>query len=168
MRITTWRLLQTGALAILAIVGFDLFLHAGLLAPLYESASPFLLTPDEAFRRIPFGYLSFVLLVVLLIWLMVKLEIKQWKGGFAFGLLVGLLVWGAETLGLYSISTASPVLLLGWFLGQSLELGIAGLVVGSALGTERLLPLVVKVVVFFFISVVLSVILQNIFNFAAV
>jgi len=152
----------------LAVVGFDLFLHSGLLAPLFESASPFLLSPEEAFRRIPFGYLSFVLLVVLLIWLMVKLGIKNWKGGFAFGLLVGLLVWGAETLGLYSISTASPVLLLGWFLGQSLELGIAGLVIGSALGAERMLPLVVRVAVFFVVAVALSVVVQNIFNFASV
>src|SRR5690606_36135025 len=42
----------------------DLFLHGGLLARLYVGPSPFLLPADDAFRRIPFGYLTFLILTI--------------------------------------------------------------------------------------------------------
>ena len=82
-----------------------------------------------------------------------------------FGLKVGALIWGALTLGLLSISTASPSLLLGWFLGQTMELGIAGMVLGSGLEADRLRSLLIKVVIFFVVTLVLAIILQNIGNF---
>ena len=158
----TGHLVKIGLLAWLAVIGFDLFLHAGVLAGLYSEPSPFLLPPEEAFRLIPLGYLSFLVLIVLLVWLMPRLSIVGWKGGLVFGVIVGTLIWGALCLGLLSISTAPPVLLLGWFLGQTVELGIAGMVLGSGLATERLRPLLIKVLIFFTVTVTLGIILQNI------
>ena len=160
----TGHLVKIGLLAWLAVIGFDLFLHAGVLASLYSEPSPFLIPPEEAFRFIPLGYLSFLVLIVLLVWLMPRLSIVGWKGGLVFGLIIGAIIWGALSLGLLSISTASPILLLGWFLGQTVELGIAGMVLGSGLATDRLRSLLVKVVVFFVVTVVLAIILQNIRN----
>ncbi len=58
-------------------VGFDLFLHAGLLARLYLEPSPFLLPPQEAFRRIPFGYLAFLGLTLALYWLLRRLGVRE-------------------------------------------------------------------------------------------
>jgi len=159
-------LLKVGALVLLSMIGFDLFLHAGVLAPLYASPSPFLLAPEEAFRRIPLGYLSFAILTVLIVWIMYRLHLKGWRRGLGFGLAFGVLVWGSFVLGLLSISTASPALLIGWFVGQTAELGIGGLVVGSGLATDRLRSLLVKVVVFFAVAAVLAIVLQNIQNFA--
>ena len=156
---------RIGLLAFLAVIGFDLFLHAGILANWYTKASPFLLPPEEAFRLIPIGYLSFLVLIAFLLWLMSKLAIVGWKSGLLFGLKVGALIWGALTLGLLSISTASPILLLGWFIGQTLELGLAGTVLGSGLATNRLRSLLVKVSVFFIVMVALTILLQNIGNF---
>jgi len=52
-----------GAAWVLSL-GFDLFLHAGLLARLYVEPGPFLLPPMVAFRRIPLGYLSFLVLTL--------------------------------------------------------------------------------------------------------
>ncbi len=159
-------LLKVGALALASMIGFDLFLHAGVLATLYDSPSPFLLAPEEAFRRIPLGYLSFALFTVLLVWIMYRLHLKGWRRGLVFGLAFGALVWGSFVLGLLSISTASPTLLIGWFVGQAAELGIGGMVVGSGLATDRLRSLLVKVVVFFAVAAVLAIVLQNIQNFA--
>ena len=102
------------------------FLHAGLLARLYVEPSPFLLPPERAFALIPVGYLSFLGLTILLIWLMARLGIQGWRQGAVFGLKLGALTWGALVVGLLSISTASLALLIGWFLGQTIELGIAG------------------------------------------
>ena len=95
-------------LAWLSMIGFDFFLHAGLLARLYVEPSPFLLSPTQAFSLIPLGYLSFLVLAILLIWLMGKLEIYGWRRGLIFGFKLGALAWGAFILGLFSISTAAP------------------------------------------------------------
>ena len=128
-------LAKIGVLALLAVIGFDQFLHAGVLASWYARPSPFSLPPEEAFRLIPLGYISFLILIVLLVWLMPRLELVGWRVGMVFGLKIGALIWGALTLGLLSISTASPSLLLVWFLGQTAELGIAGMVLGSGSAT---------------------------------
>lgn len=118
-------------LAWLVMIAFDFFLHAGVLAGLYSTDSPFLLPAEVAFRRIPVGYLSFFILGLLLFWLVKKVQINTRMNGLIFGLVVGCLTWGALVLGLFSISTASPGLLIGWWLGQTIELGLAGFVFGA-------------------------------------
>jgi hypothetical protein len=131
---------KTGALHMLSAVGaawvlslgFDFFLHAGLLAKLYVKPSPFLLQPEEAFRRIPLGYLCFLVLTFSLYWLFGRLDIRGVASGFRYGAIVGCVVWGALTVGLYSISTAGLPMLLGWWIGQAIELGLAGAVLGVA------------------------------------
>ena len=149
-------------LAWLSMIGFDFFLHAGVLARLYLEPSPFLLPPERAFTLIPVGYLSFLCLTILLIWLMVKLGIRGWRQGAVFGLQLGALSGGAFILGLLSISTAAPALLAGWFVGQTVELGIAGMVAGSGLAVPQLGRLFVKVLAFVIGAFVLTVVLQNV------
>jgi hypothetical protein len=75
---------------------------------------------------------------------------------------LGALIWGALTIGLISISTAPLLLMTGWFVGQTIETGIAGLVVGAGLAAEKLRSLVLWVIGFVTVAFVLSVILQNI------
>jgi hypothetical protein len=113
-------------------IGFDLFLHGGLLARLYLEPSPFLLPPEGAFRRIPLGYLAFLGLTIALFWLFRRLGIRGAGGGFRVGAAAGAVVWGALAVGLYSISTATIALLAGWWIGQTIELGLAGAVIGAA------------------------------------
>ncbi|MEZ5319412.1 MAG: hypothetical protein R2752_18575 [Vicinamibacterales bacterium] len=115
-------------------VGFDLLLHAGLLARLYVQPGPFLLDPDAAFRRIPAGYLSFLVITLAVAWLVRRLDVRGAGAGFRLGATAGLVAWGAFLLGLWSISTARPALLAGWWLGQSVETGLAGAVCGAAAG----------------------------------
>jgi hypothetical protein len=122
------------AAAWLLAIAFDLFLHGGLLAAQYMEPSPFLLPPAESFRRIPLGYLAFLLLTVGLFWLVRRLDVRGWLAGFRFGALSGAVVWGALAMGLYSISTATIPLLAGWWIGQTVELGRAGGVLGAASG----------------------------------
>jgi len=149
-------------LAWLSMIGVDFFLHAGVLARLYVEPSPFLLPPDRAFTLIPLGYLSFLGLAILLIWLMARLGIQGWRQGAIFGLQLGALSWGAFILGLLSISTAPPALLAGWFFGQSVELGIAGMVAGSGFAVPQLGRLFLKVVALVIGAFALSVVLQNV------
>lgn len=113
-------------------IGVDLFLHGGLLARLYLTPNAFLLPPSEAFRRIPLGYLAFFLLTCGLAWLFQRLAVRGAAAGFRVGLGAGALAWGAFLLGLASITRAAPSLLAGWWVGQTLELGLSGAVVGAA------------------------------------
>lgn len=126
------RAIQPVAAAWILSVAFDLFLHGGLLARLYVEPGPFLLSPEDAFRRIPFGYLAFLILTVGLFLLLRRLGVCGAASGFRHGVGAGAVVWGAHAIGLYSISTAPVPLLAGWWIGQTIELGLAGAVLGAA------------------------------------
>jgi hypothetical protein len=112
-------------------LGIDLFLHGGLLARLYAEPSPFLLPAEDAFRRIPLGYLTFLILTIGLFWLLRRLQVRGFAAGFRVGAATGAIVWGALVLGLYSITTATLSLLTGWWIGQTVELAFAGAVLGA-------------------------------------
>ncbi len=146
----------------LAMVGFDLFLHAGVLAPLYDWGSPFLLSPGEAFARIPIGYLSFLVLAVALVWLLPRLGVADGRGGAALAGALGAVGWGALVLGLWSISTASPSLLVGWWLGQTAELALGGFLVGSVLSGARIRGLAGRVAVILVLGATSAIALQTI------
>jgi hypothetical protein len=143
-------------------VGFDLFLHAGLLARLYSRPSDFLLPAGDAFRRIPLGYGAFFILTWALYWLFRRLGIADALQGARLGSSAGLVLWGAWCLGLYSIAVAEPDLLVGWWLGQAAELGLAGAVLGAAAGGMTTGRLVGRVAVAFVLFVIGAVVLQNV------
>lgn len=151
------RTVSAVAAAWLLSVGFDIFLHGGLLAHLYTVPSPFLLRPTDAFRRIPLGYLAFLVLTAALYWLMRRLRIRGAIAGSRYGAAAGAVLWGAFLVGLYSISTAPVPLLAGWWIGQTLELGLAGAVIGASLAgvpSKRIWRLVALGVVAFFVTTV--------------
>ena len=144
------------------MIGFDFFLHGGLLSSIYSRPSPFLLPPERAFALIPVGYASFLVLAIFLFWLIRKLNIEGLSEGFIFGLKVGTFTWGALGLGLYSIATAPPILLISWTVGQAIELGIAGLVIGYGLAQANLKRLTMRVLTFVVFCFIAGVLIQNI------
>lgn len=93
---TAHRLALLVLLSWVATLGFDFFLHAGVLAPLYLQPSPFLLPAQQAFQRIPLGYASLLLLDIFLLWLLVRLRLQGRRGGAVFGIQVGVFVWGSD------------------------------------------------------------------------
>jgi len=131
------KILSTVAAAWVLSLGVDVLLHGGILARQYVVPSPFLLDPPEAFRRIPYGYLAFLILTAALCWLIRRLDVRGAVAGFRHGAAAGIVVWGAVVIGLYSISTATVPLLAGWWLGQAIELGLAGAVIGASAAGMR-------------------------------
>ncbi len=83
------------------------------------------------------------------------------SAGFRHGAAAGAVVWGALTVGLYSISTASAPLLAGWWGGQTIELGIAGAVLGAAANRVSLTRIWAVVVVAVIGLTVATVVLQS-------
>ena len=152
----------TVMLSWLAMIGVDVFLHAGLLAPLYDWDSPFLLRPDEAFVRIPIGYLSFLIMAIGLAWLLTNLEVERGRDGALIAGAFGAAAWGSLVLGLWSISTADPALLVGWWAGQTVALAIGGHVIGSVHGGARLRTVVWRVGLVVAVGAVSAVALQTI------
>lgn len=143
-------------------LGFDFFLHGGLLARIYVGESPFLLDPMTAFARIPAGYLAFLLLTIGLLWLFRRLDVRGWREGGTLGLGVGLFIWLTMALGLWSITTAGVDTLLAWGFGQGIELGLAGMVLGAGragMPMPRVWRRVAAAVVLF---VVLTVVMQSV------
>jgi hypothetical protein len=143
-----------------ASVAVDFGLHAGLLAPFYDWSSPFLLAPAEAFVRIPVGYMAFLLLAWGLAWLLMRLGVAGVRDGFAVGAATGAVVWAALLIALWSISTAEPVMLLAWWAGQTLELGVAGWVAGAMLGGASTRWVGVRVVVLAVAVIGVALVLQ--------
>jgi hypothetical protein len=143
------------------MIGVDLFLHAGLLAPLYDWESPFLLAPELAFIRIPVGYVAFLILAAALVWLMPRVGIRGSRRGAILGAGAGAVVWGALVLGLWSISTADPLLLAGWWIGQTLELAFAGYLIGAALAGTRIRLLALQVGAVMVVGAGSAVLLQS-------
>jgi len=155
------RLIGATFLAWIAVLGFDFLLHGGLLARIYAEPSPFLLPPDDAFRLIPLGYTSFLVFQIFLVWLLVRLEIKDSKSGFWLGLKVGAAVWGAMVLGLLSISTASINLMAGWWIGQTIEAGIGAMVAAIGLKTMRPWRTLIYIILFVIAMIIVTVGLQS-------
>jgi hypothetical protein len=162
MELTHKNLSRISMIALLAVIGFDFFLHAGVLNRYYDRGHSFLLPPEQAFNLIPVGYVAFLLLILLLTWLMMKLGIRGGREGAVFGLQIGGLIWGAFILGLISIAAVPLRLMAGWFIGQTLELGLAGWVIGSAFDADHFRPLVWRVILIMAISFLLGVALQNV------
>lgn len=155
------RLIGATLLAWIAVLGFDFLLHGGLLAKLYTEPSPFLLPPEDAFRLIPLGYASFLVFQIFLVWLLVRLDIQGAKSGLIMGLKVGTMIWGAMILGLLSISTASINLMMGWWIGQTIEAGIGSMIAVIGLETTRPWRTLLYVILFLIIMVIVTVILQS-------
>lgn len=156
------RLISICLLGWFSMLGVDFFLHGGLMARVYQQPSSFLLPPLDAYKRIPLGYLAALLMCALLLWLMLRLSQVGWRRGLAFGLQLGAFLAGTSMLALYSISTAELSLLLAWSIGQTVQMGLAGMVVGSGLAGQRVRTLFWRVAVLVLGLVAVTVVLQNI------
>ncbi len=102
----------------LVMVALDLLLNAGLFATLWFEPSPFLLSPEDLFRRLPLGYAAFFVQAVAYVWLTTEVGARNRRQGGLFGLKLGALLGVASVLGLRSGTTASwTMLLAAWFVG---------------------------------------------------
>jgi hypothetical protein len=143
------------------MIGVDFFLHGGIFAATYVQDSPFLLSNMKAFFRIPFGYLALLVTTGLLVWIIDQASVRGWRKGLGIGLCLGVVMGSSFTLGLYSISTASPQLLAAWFVAQVLEFAIAGTIIGQGLLVQSLRRLMFAVVIGFILLFVGTIMIQS-------
>jgi hypothetical protein len=146
----------------LAAVGADFFLHGGLMPDLYKHKSPFLLPPQLAFDRLPHGYVAILLVIGYLVWLIQRTGATSPIGGLCTGLALGVVVFGAFLIGLFSITTIPLDLALSWFVAQSVELAVSGAVIAWTLSARRLRGPGVLSVFLVVLGFVAAIALQNV------
>jgi hypothetical protein len=73
-----------------------------------------------------------------LYWLFHRIGMRGVASGLRHGAIIGLVVLGALAIAQYSINTAAWPLLAGWWIGQAIELGLAGAVLGAAAAATAL------------------------------
>lgn len=142
-------------------IGFDFFLHSGLIASLYSKPNTFLLSPEKAFQLIPLGYLAILIFVSFLFSIMRRINILGWKSGLIFGLQMGAFVSGPMALGFLSITTTDIGLMAAWIIGQTVGSGIAGSVAGAGMATKRPWRLAMYVFLSIVATFMITVILQS-------
>jgi hypothetical protein len=121
------------AVAWLVTIAIDFVIFGGLFAGMLEGADhPAVLAPEQLFARIPAGYASFLLEVVLLHWLLKTSRRPGTIGGLVTGALAGLVFASAVALGLWSFSTVPVTALALWWLTLLLQFTAAGVVLGAA------------------------------------
>jgi hypothetical protein len=145
----------------LAMGALDLVLNAGLFAKVWLEPSSFLLSPEQLFRRLPLGYIAFLVQAAAYVWLTMLVGVRNWKEGGLFGLKLGVILNIAAVLGLRSGTTATWTLLLGpWFIGGTVLTTAACFMAGLAAqwGEKRAL---LNALFLFIGAVVIIVILQS-------
>ena len=158
---TFGQLLRVGLLSWLGVLGIDFFAYGGVFAGLFREENSFFLPPSELFRRIPAGYLSFLLMVGFLVWMMVRFDTRGWRDGLKLGCLVGAVVGGSHLMGLWSIAPAPLRLLLIWWGVQVVELGVAGTIAGAAFSGVHFWKLTLVVVAGVLVLIAATVVMQS-------
>jgi hypothetical protein len=158
------RFVLTTIFAWLVFLALDFLAHAVLLNSFWAQDYQALKTKDELFRLIPFGYLSFLILTILLGWLYARLYKSDGdvKKGLAFGVFAGGLFALSNFFGWYSFLNLPPLLLLLTSLGYFVEISAIGLVFGyllHAASIKKRIWIIVSIIVFGFF---LGIVLQNI------
>jgi hypothetical protein len=160
------RFVSTLILAWLVFLALDFLAHATLLRTLWAQDLAALKPTEELFRLIPFGYLSFLLLTLLLGVLYVRLfpDGGSPARGIAFGAFVGALFAASNFLGWYSAFDLPVVFLALVNLVYWLELSAAGLVFGLLIPPESIKKRAWLVMVVVFLILAASIILQSLGN----
>jgi hypothetical protein len=141
-----WRRLRVTLVVWLAMVGLDFVLNAGLFAAMYQDGGPFLLAPLEAFRRIPLGYLAFLILAAAMVELSFRMRATTMAAGLRLGGAAGAAIGAAWGLGLYSVATLTPLTALAFAAIWLALLTVAGAVAATGLGRTSLRGLTLRVV----------------------
>ncbi len=153
-------------LAWLVYLMVDFLAHAALFTDLWAQDLPALKSKGELFRLIPFGYLSFLILTILVGWLYVRLFHTggSIRNGLGFGMTFGLLFALSLFLGWYSFINLPIAFLLITSLVYFVEISAVGFVYGFLLHPASIKKRIWGLLAIIFAGFVLGIVLQNILS----
>lgn len=147
------------SIAWLATIGVDFLVFGGIAAGLLEEAGPAVLGRHDLFRRIPVGYASFLVLVVLLAWVIDGRAPETPSVGARIGGVLGAALGIAMAAGIWSFSTIPWGVLAAWSATVVLQLVAAGWVLVDVAARGRRAAW--QAVAGFVVLVVLGLLAQN-------
>jgi hypothetical protein len=155
---------STGIAAYWSFLVVDFLLHAVVLASWWRSTGGYWLPPADLFRRIPFGYASFLIYAGALVWLLVRLHGR--RPGMAraarFGAVAGGIAgisWGLATYSVFSMPASA---LLVWPVATILESVLAATAGAWVLAAARPATRAGWIVIAGLLLVVAGVVAQNV------
>jgi hypothetical protein len=158
----TWpRRLRVAGIVWLAMLGLDFLLNGALFARLYLQGGSFLLEPQEAFRRIPAGYLAFLILAVGVVELAYRVRISTLSTAVRVGLLAGAAFGGIWSLSLYSVATLSASTAISFGVIWLALVALAVVIAALGLNRSSLRGLLIRVAGFDAICAVTVIALQS-------
>ena len=153
-------------LAWLVFIGIDFLIHASLLDNIWKQEVSAIKSLEDLAILIPGGYLSFLLLTLLIGFVFIKIFPKQetFKSALRFGVIFGFLFSLSNLLGLFSYVRLPLDHLIFTNMVYFIEIIAVVLVYYSFLYPEKIKNKVWMPISLFFILVIIGVIIQNIFN----
>jgi hypothetical protein len=158
---TLSRRVRVALVAWLAMLGLDFLLNGALLAGMYQGEGTFILAPAEAFRRIPLGYLAFLIVALGIVELAYRLRVTQIADGVRLGLVIGGVFGATWGLSLYSIATLGAQVALAFALVWFALLLLASAVAAAGLAQSSLRRLALGVAAFDVLCAVTVIALQS-------
>lgn len=159
--LTLSRRVRVALAAWLAMLGLDFLLNGALFASMYQQGGAFFLAPGEAFRRIPIGYLAFLILAFALVEIDNRLRLVRFAEGLRSGLALGSVLAAVWSLSLFSIATLQAMVALAFALIWLALVVIGSAVAASGLGRPSLRGLAFRVIAFDISCVVIVIALQS-------
>jgi hypothetical protein len=158
------RFILTSILAWLLLLMLDFLAHATLLSHFWAQDYPAQKSKEELFRLIPFGYLSFLILTLLIGWIYVRFyrEGGNAKKGLSFGAAFGGLFALMTFLGWYSALNLPALFILLISVVYFVEIVAVGFTYGYLIHPESVKKRVWVLISIIIFGLVLSVILQNV------
>jgi hypothetical protein len=148
----------------LLFIGVDFLFHASLLESYWSAEIPALRSLEDLALLIPAGYLSFLLLTLLIFFVYVRLFTGKPKlmESLYFGIVFGFLFSLSNFLGLYSYISLPLDHLVVFNLVYFIEIIVVVLTLHHVLHSEKRKKVIGLVILAFFLLLILGVIIQNV------
>lgn len=145
----------------LAMLGLDFLLNGAVFAGIYQGNGGFMLAPAEAARRIPFGYLAFLILASGIVEIVHRMGIRGVGDGLRLGLVVGAAFGAIWALGLYSIATLGAPVAMAFALIWLAVATLGSATAAAGLAAPSLRGLLLRVILFDVACIVIVIGLQS-------
>ena len=158
------RFWTTTLLAWLVFIGIDFLFHASILKSLWQEAIGAFKPETDLYVLIPFGYLSFLLLTLLVGYCFIKIFPTKPDGKqvFLFSLIFGGLYAASNLFGLYSYIDIPLKHLITYNLVYFIEILAIGFVFYKASYRETIKKIIGFSILTFFLLIIVGVIIQNV------
>jgi hypothetical protein len=155
------RRLRIALVAWLTMLGLDFLLNGAVFAGIYQGDGPFMLAPAEAARRIPFGYLAFLMLAAGMVEIAYRTGVRHVADGLRLGLAIGGAFGAIWALGLYSIATVEASSAIAFAMIWIALAALGSSAAAAGLATSNLRRLLLLAVLFDVACVALVIGLQS-------